>query len=215
LQVQRTAASTGNKGDHKNKAKHKKTKKTKKQDKTKKQRKYVKPAKKAKRAHVKRPRPLTMVQDVLRVSDKNNNGRLDGDDTVRFRFTLTNTGTVLLENVQIVDRRLKRFKVPIDCEASQLSPGATMICTSGPMRITPFQAKNNKLGRNFAYATATAAGTQVRSKSTVITLVRSVHELRHLPQTGSTVTAGQFAGSGFLLGMGALLVLWSRRRRIS
>lgn len=158
-------------------------------------------------------RPLFMAQYVLRVADKNKNGRLDANDTVRFGFRVTNTGSMSATGLQIVDRRLKRFKVAISCEATELTPGETTTCTSGPMRITKYQAKN-KLGRNFAYASATAGGEAIRSNSTVVTLVKSISQLRRLPNTGASAGAVQLGAIGVLLvGAGSFLLLTRRRRR--
>lgn len=173
----------------------------------------------AKKQHTKKPRPITMTQYVLQVIDVNKNGRLEGGDSVRFGFHVVNTGTASFDGLQIVDRRLKRFKVAISCDATELAPGETTLCTSGRLRITPFQAKNDKLGRNFAYATAVAAGAPVRSKSTVITLEPSVAALRRmtlvrqLPNTGSAATVGQIGAAGGLLMAGVFLIVLSRLRR--
>jgi LPXTG-motif cell wall-anchored protein len=172
-----------------------------------------------KQPRTKKPRPITMTQYVLQVIDVNKNGKLEGGDSVRFGFHVVNTGTASLDGLQIVDRRLKRFKVAISCAATKLAPGETTLCTSGKLRITPFQAKNDKLGRNFAYATAVVAGAPVRSKSTVITLEPSVAALRRmtlvrqLPNTGNLATIGQVGAAGGLLMAGAFLILLSRRRR--
>jgi LPXTG-motif cell wall-anchored protein len=158
--------------------------------------------------------PLFLAQYIVGVSDKNKNGRLDADDTVRFGFKVTNSGSLSATDLQIVDRRLNRFKVKITCERTELAPGETTTCTSGPMRITKYQAKNN-LGRNFAYASAIAGGEAIRSNSTVITLVKSISELRRLPNTGASVGTLGLGAAGALLVSGVGLVLLGHRRRRS
>ena len=156
--------------------------------------------------------PLFLAQYVVGVSDKNKNGRLDAGDAVRFGFKVTNAGGLTATGLQIVDRRLDRFKVEIPCEATELAPGQTTTCTSGPMRITKYQAKKN-LGRNFAYASATAGGEAIRSNSSVVVLVKNISELRRLPNTGSSVGAVELGAVGVILLSGAGLVLLGWRRR--
>jgi LPXTG-motif cell wall-anchored protein len=200
LRVQASPARSG-------KNKHKKSKHSK----------QNKQNKQSKQARNKPVRPITrlrMVQYVLAVSDVNKNGRLEGGDGVRFAFRAVNAGTVQLEGLAIVDRRLKRFKVPVTCPSTSLAPGATTTCTSGRLRITPFQAKKGRLGRNFAFATAVStSGEAVRSNATVITLGRSTAKLTMLPNTGARVGAAELGGLGLLLLAGAALITVGRRRR--
>jgi LPXTG-motif cell wall-anchored protein len=158
---------------------------------------------------------LRMNQYVLKVLDKNDNGRLEAGDSVRFGFQVTNVGTLGVDGLRIVGRRLTRFKVPVTCAATTLSAGSTTLCASGPMPITRYQAKK-RLGQNFAYAAATAGGTAVRSNSTVIPLQRSTAALRRLtklPNTGSAVTVSQLGLTGMVMLGGVLMLGVGRRRR--
>jgi hypothetical protein len=153
---------------------------------------------------------LAMTQFISAITDVNRNGRLEAGDSVRFGFHLANEGTLPLFGVRIVDRRLERFHVAVSCGSTSLAPGAGTDCSSGPLKITPFQAKKHKLGRNFAYAVATGGGTSVRSNSTVVTLGA---DIRALPDTGSDLSAWQLWGSAFLLVTGAGLIGAGRLRR--
>jgi LPXTG-motif cell wall-anchored protein len=147
------------------------------------------------------------------VTDANKNGRLEAGDSVRFGFHVANAGTLSVSGLRIEDRRLKRFHVKVSCAATSLTPGATTICSAGAMPITKYQAKKG-LGRNFGYAVATtAAGTTVRSNSTVITLGRSTARLRHLPNTGTNVVSGELWTSGVLMLGGVFLLRRFRLRR--
>jgi LPXTG-motif cell wall-anchored protein len=158
---------------------------------------------------------LGLTQFVLSVSDKNKNGRLEAGDSIRFGFKVTKTGTLTVDGIHIVGRRLTRFKVPVACAASELAPGATTACTSGGLPITRYQAKK-RLGSNFAYAAGTTTGgTAVRSNSTVIVLGRSTERLTHLPNTGSDVTRTELGAVGLLLVGGVLVLVLGRRRRWS
>jgi len=164
--------------------------------------------------HAKPKAKLTMTQYVLQVTDKNHNGRLQAGDSVRFGYALVNTGDFSLVDLAVLDHRLARFKLAITCGTTSLSPGASTTCTSQALRITPYQDKHDKLGRNFAYATAfTTGGAPVRSNSTKITLVRSTTALRQLADTGSDVAPAELWAAGGLLLSGAVLVLLGRRRR--
>jgi LPXTG-motif cell wall-anchored protein len=151
-----------------------------------------------------------MTQFISAVTDVNRNGRLGEGDSVRFGFHVVNEGTLSLSGMRIVDRRLERFHVAVSCGSASLAPGASTDCSSGALKITRFQAKKHKLGRNFAYAVATAGGTPVRSNPTVVTLTSDV---RALPDTGSDLSAWQLWGSAFLLVSGAGLIGAGRRRR--
>jgi hypothetical protein len=156
---------------------------------------------------------LRLIQYVLHVTDANKNGRLEAGDSVRFGFHVANAGTLSVSGLRIEDRRLKRFHVKVSCAATSLTPGATTICSAGAMPITKYQAKKG-LGRNFGYAVATtAAGTTVRSNSTVITLGRSTARLRHLPNTGTNVVSGELWTSGVLMLGGVFLLRRFRLRR--
>jgi LPXTG-motif cell wall-anchored protein len=168
------------------------------------------------RHHVKKPAAhLALRQYVAKIFDLNNNGRLEAGDSVRFGFSVSNTGSFALEDVHVVGRRLTRFKVPVECGTTHLSPGDSTVCSSGRLKITSFQAKKG-LGRNFAYALArTSNGTEVRSNSSVITLVRSTSRLQgQLPDTGADITLDQlrWAGLAVLVGVGLMLVGRLRRR---
>jgi hypothetical protein len=152
---------------------------------------------------------LRMTQYILSITDVNKNGRLERGDSVRFGFHVVNEGTLSLQGVRIVDKRLERFHVSAPCVSTTLAPGDSTVCTSGAMRITRYQEKKG-LGRNFAYAVATGGGTSVRSNSTVVTLGADV---RALPDTGSDLTAFRLWVAAFLLLGGAVLTGAGRLRR--
>jgi LPXTG-motif cell wall-anchored protein len=139
----------------------------------------------------------------------NHNGELDAGDSVRFGFQVANVGGLSVYGLHIVDHRLARLHVAVSCPATQLSPGQTTVCTSDRMVITRYQSKHH-LGRNFAYAAATTSGgTPVRSRATVITLVRSTAQL---PNTGSEVGLGA-VGAALLALLAGFALTGSGRRR--
>ncbi len=65
------------------------------------------------------------------VVDRNGNG-VDAGDTIDFRFLVTNTGNVPLQDIVVTDPLVRR----VDCPATALAPGASMTCTAPPYRIT-------------------------------------------------------------------------------
>ena len=153
-----------------------------------------------------------MSQYVAGVRDLNHNGELDQGDSLRFGFQVSNVGGLSVDGLHMIDHRLTRLKVSVSCAATRLSPGQTTICTSGRMVITRYMAKKH-LGRNFAYAAATSpGGTAVRSRSTVITLVRSIAQL---PDTGSDVGRGPVGAAvlALLAGLTATAASGRRHRR--
>jgi hypothetical protein len=156
---------------------------------------------------------LGISQWVASVSDHDGDGRLDAGDTVTFGFRVTNTGTVSVHGLRVVDRRLARAGVGVHCPASTLGSGASVVCMSGPVTIVAWQAKKG-FGRNFAYATAsTAAGTSVRSNSSVAEVGRTTPTVQAaaLPRTGSDLGDPALLGLALLLG-GATMTVMSRRR---
>ncbi len=163
------------------------------------------------------PRPsavarLRVSQWVASVNDHDGNGRLDVGDTITFGFRATNTGTTTVYGLRVVDRRLDRAGVGVHCPASTLAPGASVVCMSGPVTVVPWQAKKG-FGRNFAYATAhTAAGTSVRSNSSVTDVGQATASVQAaaLPRTGSDLADPALLGLVLLLG-GATMTVGSRR----
>lgn len=65
------------------------------------------------------------------------NGVTDQGDTVRYTYTVTNTGDITLENVTVTNDRLTDQGITITCTPSTLAPGESATCTtSAPYVVT-------------------------------------------------------------------------------
>ena len=131
------------------------------------------------RAPLASPKPtvgLAIQHWVSAVKDQNKNGVLDPGDTVDYSFRVGNSGSVIVHQVQVHDKRLEAARVAIHCSASQLAPGQSVVCVSDPWKVTRYQAKHD-LGQNYAFATGLSPkGTAVRSRPSL-----SVHGTSALP----------------------------------
>ncbi|HET8615441.1 MAG TPA: hypothetical protein VFL94_07940 [Actinomycetales bacterium] len=157
---------------------------------------------------------LHLTQWVARVADRNQDGTIDAGDLLTFAFRATNTGTLTLTHVQVVDRRLSRMGAGVYCPVSTLAPGASVVCMSAPVAVTKWQAAKG-FGRNFAYATGrTPSGATVRSNSSVTTVGTTVRSAAAsasaLPRTGADPREPVLLALALLLG-GVTLTVLSRR----
>jgi hypothetical protein len=155
---------------------------------------------------------LRLSQWVASVTDHDHDGRLDTGDAITFAFRATNTGSLTVRDLRVVDRRLSRAGVSVHCPVSTLAPGASVVCASGPVTVLAWQAQRG-FGRNFAYATArTAAGTAVRSNSSVTDVGRTTQSAQAgaLPRTGSDLADPALLGLALLVA-GATMTVVSRR----
>ncbi|GAB3312298.1 hypothetical protein GCM10027298_37400 [Epidermidibacterium keratini] len=70
---------------------------------------------------------ITLDKTVGRVTDVNADNLIGPGDTVRYDFTVANTGTVTLRNVTVSDPKLR---VVVDCVPGTLAPGQTANCSA-------------------------------------------------------------------------------------
>nr|WP_314842133.1 isopeptide-forming domain-containing fimbrial protein [uncultured Microbacterium sp.] len=122
-------------------------------------------------------------------ADANGSGRVDAGDTVRFRFTVTNTGAVTLTDVVIDDTKLGGA---VACDIPALAPGATAECGPLPYSLTAAEAAD---GRVVNVATVSA-----QAGALVVTAAASTT----VDVAGLAVTGGVVTGIGWAL---ALLIL--------
>ncbi len=69
---------------------------------------------------------LSLDKVALPAEDVDGDGRVDAGDTVRYTFTLTNTGVRTLTGLRVDDPRA----TPVSCPPTALAPGASTICTA-------------------------------------------------------------------------------------
>ncbi|HAV78859.1 MAG TPA: hypothetical protein DCX53_16025, partial [Anaerolineae bacterium] len=81
---------------------------------------------------------IRLIKSVASYVDNDLSGNISPGDDLRYRFTITNTGNTDLSLVSAVDLT---FGIPITCPGSNLSEGASMICTAGALhRVTLAEA---------------------------------------------------------------------------
>ena len=115
-------------------------------------------------------RAVGLVQRLLPIEDANGTGRDDAGDRISFEFTVVNTGTISLTNVNVRAPLLEDSEVSIACPATGLAPGQTLTCTSGLYVITDDDVTDGSLGSVATVAARTPAG-QVRSVPSSVTVL--------------------------------------------
>lgn len=66
------------------------------------------------------------------LTDANGDGLADVGETIRYAFTLLNTGNITLTGVSVADPKAG----PVTCAATTVAPGQTTTCTAAPYRVT-------------------------------------------------------------------------------
>ncbi|WP_411431106.1 DUF7507 domain-containing protein [Dermatophilus congolensis] len=93
--------------------------------------------------------------------DPNHNHLADPNDTARYTFTATNTGTTTINNLSINDPMLQGAKTAVTCAETALPPAEATTCTTdtpmtiNPENITPFITPGNHTLPNTAAAHGT------------------------------------------------------------
>ncbi|MGC3955201.1 MAG: LPXTG cell wall anchor domain-containing protein [Propionicimonas sp.] len=158
---------------------------------------------------------LLLEKDYAAVSDANGNGISDAGDVVRWTFTVTNTGTLTLEDVRVDDPLLVDLGIAIDCEQTTLAAGATTSCESDEYTITQADVRAGSI-RNVATATAEVPPGTPGDPENPVSPPAEV-ELPTAPDPSLPVTGAQVglmvALAAVLLLAGGGLLLASRRRR--
>lgn len=134
-------------------------------------------------------------------ADVDGNGKINAGDTVKFRFTVTNTGARTLSGIVIADPMLGGA---IDCDIADLAPGATADCGPIAYVLTAADVAKGKVV-NVATVSGSAGGVTVTAAATA-----SV-DLQVLATTGGIVTGLGWAFA--LLAVGGLVLLVARVRR--
>ncbi|MGO4258943.1 DUF7507 domain-containing protein, partial [Marmoricola sp. RAF53] len=94
---------------------------------------------------------LAMVKHASAVSDANNNGRDDAGDTIDYTFTVTNTGTVTIDNLAISDPTAGA----VTCQATKLVPNDSTSCAA----TNPYVITQPDMDAGAVVNVATANGT--------------------------------------------------------
>ncbi|MFJ4222897.1 hypothetical protein [Microbacterium sp. NPDC089695] len=145
--------------------------------------------------------PAVELEKTGEAVDSDGDGTFGVGDIVSFRFTVRNTGAVVLTDLTIVDPMLGG---EVDCDLPALEPGAQTECGPIVYRLT---AADVAAGEVVNVATVAGdAGLSVVSASGEATV-----DLRTLPATGATIVGGTLAI--LLLAGGGLLWAGAVRRR--
>ncbi|MCW2755540.1 MAG: conserved repeat domain protein [Marmoricola sp.] len=98
---------------------------------------------------------LRLVKRVAVVTDVNRNGVIDRGDTVLWTFTVTNTGTVTMNNVSVSDPMLASAGIGITCPVLTLASGASVECTADHPYVVTTTDEKAGVVRNVATASGT------------------------------------------------------------
>jgi hypothetical protein len=110
---------------------------------------------------------LTAVQMVTQVTDLNRDGHAGEGDKMRYSLRITNTGTLTVRRINVVDGKLNQHGLNLTCPTTTLAPGASVTCTAPLYTVSRWEAKHSPLAnRAFARGT-TATGVTVASNGTV------------------------------------------------
>lgn len=163
-------------------------------------------------------RKLALIQYAPIVDDVNGNGALTAGETIRFSFTVTNTGTIGINRLYIDDARVIKAGGSVSCRSTSLAPGASTSCFTTAVPVTKFQGKlGNGFGANYATAVGTSLdGRTVRSNSTSVFQGYMLSDTRvtspKLPSTGGDAGSVGLLGLA-LVGLGGATVAATTRRR--
>jgi uncharacterized repeat protein (TIGR01451 family) len=159
---------------------------------------------------------VELVKTAEPVQDANGNGVTDAGDTLRFRFVVTNTGTVSVNTIVVDDPLLSRAGVALNCPSRGLAPGESLTCVSAPYTITDADARRGQVVN-----AAQADGTSARGDATGVSPAAIKIELGAdvaspstplqpnggLAGTGSPIAPWIPVGGLLLTLLGALIVL--------
>ena len=133
---------------------------------------------------------ISLTKSARPLTDTNADGVIGAGDTVRYDFTVANTGTLAVSAPSITDPAA----TSLSCPAGSVAAGATVVCTGNHV-LTQAEVDSQSI-TNTARATATAYGGTIRSNSS--TLVLPIPSSPGLQLT-KTVTEPTFAAVGDVL----------------
>ncbi len=119
------------------------------------------------------------------VADVNRNGRVDVGDTLTYSFSVTNTGNVTLNPVQLVDTKLGQNYTT--CLSAPLAPGATANCPNYTYTLTQADVNSGTLDNSAAIHGKSPLNVDVTGTDTTSTKVLPIISLS-LAKTAGTIT---------------------------
>jgi uncharacterized repeat protein (TIGR01451 family) len=109
---------------------------------------------------------VTIDKTASAINDVDGNGP-DAGDTVTYSFTVKNTGTVKLSQVQVLDPMVG----PVTCPPTTLSPGASLTCAPRAYTLTQTDVDAGKVVNTATVRATTGTGTQVTGTDSVTVTV--------------------------------------------
>jgi uncharacterized repeat protein (TIGR01451 family)/LPXTG-motif cell wall-anchored protein len=174
------------------------------------------------------PRPELTLVTVPELVDTDGDGKADKGETIKYTYTVTNTGNVAITGIEVRDPMIGS----ITCAVTSLLPGESTTCTADK----PYVVTGKDVRRGSIISSATVTGLALAAGGTVEsveTLQADVEVLADVPgaapapvavepvaETGGSLpdTGGPHMGllaSGLLSLTGGIGVLVSRRRRLT
>ena len=153
---------------------------------------------------------LTLAKDNV-LGDKDGDTAADAGETIEYKFTATNTGTVTLEGLQIDDPMLREAGVNVECSTTALAPGESVSCTA-TYTVTAADIESGTPIRNVAGAKANGPeGAVFSPKADTETKVDKKDESPLAITGGVSLLAAGIGGTLLLAGLALALI--TRRRR--
>ncbi len=129
---------------------------------------------------------ISLTKAAGEITDTNNNGKNDPDDTLAYTFTVKNEGNVTVNTVSVSDGKIAN----VSCPAGSLAPGESVTCT-GAYRLTQADFDAGKVD-NEATAKAKSGNTEVNSeKATATKLLPTVDAVTIKKTAGTPVDANE------------------------
>jgi uncharacterized repeat protein (TIGR01451 family) len=157
---------------------------------------------------------VSLVKSAGKVTDANGDGVQNAGDTIRYTFTVTNTGNVVLTNVRLTDAKLGLDA--IECGAAPLKPGDSRECEPYIYTLTAADIAAGKVVNDATVTATPPSGDPVRDSSSVTSPLKPGGGSDgdgggQLAFTGAEVTS-LLVGAAVLILIGGLVLLVSRRR---
>ena len=115
---------------------------------------------------------IQLVKNLASFDDNDSSGSITAGDNLWYQFTVTNSGNVTLNNINVTDIT---FAIPVNCPVSFLTPSSAADClaVSGHV-ITPNEA-NARQVTNTANASGMHNSIQYTAQDTLVTVVEDIY----------------------------------------
>lgn len=119
------------------------------------------------------PAPALAIEKTAVLDDADGDGVMDAGETIAYRFDVTNTGNITVDDVGVADD----FIGDVECDIDDLAPRETTACES----LSPHLVTQGDVDAGVVTNTATAIGTSPRSGTPVVSAPDTA-EVRGVPE---------------------------------